>query len=51
MCRGLNIFYKKSIAMRHIKTLTATTNYCYLNLLFSFVAAKMWVIELIKNFF
>lgn len=29
MCRGLNIFIK-SIAIRHIKKLTATTNYFYL---------------------
>lgn len=38
MCRGLNIIH--TIAMRHIKKLTATTNY-YLKLLFSFAAAKM----------
>ncbi len=48
---GPEYFYKKSIAMRHIKTLTATTNYCYLNYFFSFADAKMWVIHLKKNFF
>jgi len=40
-CRGLNIFSNK-IAMRHFKILNATTNYCYVNLFFSFAGAKMW---------